>query len=33
MSLNLNRGVAEETTFKFKLSGVQHNLMPNEFVS
>lgn len=32
MTLNLNHSCATETTFKFKSSGVQHNLMPNEFL-
>lgn len=30
MSVNLNHGCAKETTFKFKLSGVQNNLISNE---
>lgn len=32
MSLNMNHGRAKETTFTFKLSGVQHNLIPNEYL-
>lgn len=31
MNLNLDHGSKKKTTFKFKLSGVQHNLMDNTF--